>query len=164
LLIAYINRLLILNHEVKTRDSAIGIARQLGGIYVVKVKEGETVVAERVTVVEQSRVELSEYLSAEVKLKLTVCHIILTVMCQDEHRVDIATEEADTIAEGLLRGSIVDHDEILVLSEALHYAIDGFRPAAQAGMEAILLGKTVGLRKLREVVECGKERVHNMEC
>ena len=85
-------------------------------------------------------------------------------MSQDEHRVDIATEEADTIAEGLLRGSVIDHDKILVLSEALYYAIDGIRSAAQAGMEAILLGKTVGLRKLREVVECGKEGVHNVEC
>ena len=60
LVIAKVDRLLILYHEVESRDPTVRITRQLSGIYVVKVEEGETVVAERVTIMEQTRVELSE--------------------------------------------------------------------------------------------------------
>ena len=164
LVIAKIDRLLILNHEVESSNPTVRITRQLSRVYVVKVEECESVVAERVTVVKHTRVELSEYTPTQIKLSLTVSHVILLVVSKDEDRVDITSEEADPIAECLLRRSIIDHDKVLVSLEALHNPLDRVGSRAQAWMEAVLIGETVGSRELCEVVECGKKGFHNVEC
>lgn len=157
LVVGDVDGLLILNHEIKPRDTVVRVAGKFGGIDIAKIEEREAVVAESVAVVKQARVELAEKLPAEHELLLTVGKIVVAVGSDDEHGVDIAAEEADTIAEGLLRGGVVDHDEILVLLETLHDAVDGIWTGAEAGMELVLKGETVGLGEPGEVVEGGEE-------
>lgn len=164
LVIAKVDRLLILNHEVESRNPTVRITRQLSRVNTIEIKESQSVVAEHIPVVKHTRVELSEYTPTQIKLSLTVSHVILLVVSKDEDRVDITSEEADPIAECLLRRSIIDHDKVLVSLEALHNPLDRVGSRAQAGMEAVLIGETVGSRELCEVVECGKKGFHNVEC
>lgn len=129
-----------------------------------QVKERQALIAKFVAIVKQSGVELPEQSATHIELSLAVYHVISTIASEYEHRVHVTTEEADPIAEGLLRGSIVDHDEVAMLLEALHHPIDGVRAGAEARMEALLRSESVVSSQLCEIVESRKEVFHNVEC
>lgn len=159
-----INRLLVAYHEVQPRHAVVRISGQLVRVDVVQVEERKALIAEFFSIVKQSGVELPEQSATHIELSFAVYHVISTIASENEHRVHVTTEEADPIAEGLLRGSIVDHDEVAMLLEALHNAIDGVRAGAEARMEALLRSESVVSSQLSEIVESRKEVFHNVEC
>ena len=129
-----------------------------------QVEERQALIAQFFTIVKQSGVELPEQRAAHIEFSLAVCHVISTIASEYEHRVNVTTEEADPIAEGLLRGRVVNHDEVAMLLEALHNAIDGVRAGAEARIEALLRSEAVVSSQLSEVFESRKEVFHNVEC
>lgn len=129
-----------------------------------QVEERQALIAEFFSIVKQSGVELPEQSATHIELGFAVCHVISTIAGEYEHRVHVTTEEADTIAEGLLRGSIVYHYKVTMLLEALHNAIDGVRAGAEARIEALLRSEAVVSSQLGEVIESRKEVFHNVEC
>ena len=162
--IANINRLLVAYHEVKPRYAIVRISGQLVRVDVVQVEERQALIAEFFSIVKQSGVKLAEQSAAHVEFSFTVCHVISTIAGEYEHRIHVTTEEADPIAEGLLRGRVVNHDEVAMLLEALHNPIDGVRAGAEARMEALLRSESVVSSQLSEIVESRKEVFHNVEC
>lgn len=157
-----INRLLVAYHEVQPRHAVVRISGQLVRVDVVKVEERQALIAQFVAIVKQSGVELPEQSAAHIEFSFTVCHVISTIAGEYEHRVHVTTEEADTITEGLLRGRVVNHDEVTMLLEALHNAIDGVRAGAEARIEALLRSEAVVSSQLSEVFESRKEVFHNV--
>ena len=108
--------------------------------------------------------ELPEQSATHIEFSLAVCHVISTIASEYEHRVNVTTEEADTIAEGLLRGRVVNHNKVAMLLEALHNPVYGVRAGAEARIEALLRSESVVSSQLSEVFESRKEVFHNVEC
>lgn len=129
-----------------------------------QVEVRQALIAQFVAIVKQSGVELPEQSATHIELGFAVCHVISTIASEYEHRVNVTTEEADPIAEGLLRGRVVNHDEVTMLLEALHNAIDGVRARAETRIEALLRSEAVVSSQLSEVFESRKEVFHNVEC
>ena len=129
-----------------------------------QVEERQTLIAEFFSIVKQSGMELPEQSAAHIEFSFMVCHVISTIAGEYEHRVHVTTEEADTITEGLLRGRVVNHDEVAMLLEALHNAIDGVRTRTETRIEALLRSEAVVSSQLSEVFESRKEVFHNVEC
>ena len=160
--IANINRLLVAYHEVKPRHAIVRISGQFVRVDVMQVEERQTLIAKFVAIVKQSGVELPEQSATHIELSFAVYHVISTIASENKHRVHVTTEEADTIAEGLLRGRVVYHYKVTVLLEALHNAIDGVRTRAEARIEALLRSEAVVSSQLSEVFESRKKVFHNV--
>lgn len=127
-----------------------------------QVEERKALIAEFFSIVKQSGVELPEQSATHIEFTLAVCHVISTIAGEYEHRVNVTTEEADPIAECLLRGRVVYHYKVAMLLEALHNAIDGVRAGAEARIEALLRSEAVVSSQLSEVFESRKEVFHRV--
>ena len=103
---------------------------------------------------EETAEELSEDISADVQLLLTVCHVVLLVCGEDPHGEDVAVKESVSHGMGVGIDRVGHHDEVGGAAELLHHALHGVGTAACRCDKIIKSASDVFLGQLLEICDC----------